>query len=416
MLAFLAINILCAALIRFPWKKRQIGFVITHAGLLILIAGSYLGFRSSDEGMMAMLEGESRSQVLRRQDSVIRVRELDPQTQKAGSEVELHFKPGPFAWGEGEAHLNNLADLALSSLTAGRLPTPSRSGEILSQPDDPFRLIVQKYLPAAAPAIHRHADPAGEPMARIQLEFKGPGMPQGRPAFTTLDEQWFELDRRFYRVARGDAPALVAFSYVDRPELVEDFLKPPLDSSPHGVARFRYAGKSGQVLVHDLALEGQEGKTVGLPGSDLKVTLEKVGGLSTHEAGLSRVLGHEDITLGMFEVRKGDGPPIKHVAMGSMPMVPNVMPNPREPEAKPPQPLVSIHLMILPNLDPKTTSRMGQIEVLAGPDGTLYYRVFGRGKEGKTELRTAGTLERGKTLNAFGSATGHAHDHQLPRR
>ena len=26
-------NILCAALIRFPWKKRQTGFVITHAGL-----------------------------------------------------------------------------------------------------------------------------------------------------------------------------------------------------------------------------------------------------------------------------------------------------------------------------------------------------------------------------------------------
>ena len=34
LLAFLAVNILCAALIRFPWKKRQTGFVITHAGLL----------------------------------------------------------------------------------------------------------------------------------------------------------------------------------------------------------------------------------------------------------------------------------------------------------------------------------------------------------------------------------------------
>ena len=44
LLAFLAINILCAALIRFPWKKRQTGFVITHAGLLILILGSYWSF------------------------------------------------------------------------------------------------------------------------------------------------------------------------------------------------------------------------------------------------------------------------------------------------------------------------------------------------------------------------------------
>ena len=34
LLAFLGMNILCAALIRFPWKKRQTGFVVTHAGLL----------------------------------------------------------------------------------------------------------------------------------------------------------------------------------------------------------------------------------------------------------------------------------------------------------------------------------------------------------------------------------------------
>src|SRR3954469_10074666 len=35
LLGFLGANILCAALIRFPWKKRQTGFVITHAGLLV---------------------------------------------------------------------------------------------------------------------------------------------------------------------------------------------------------------------------------------------------------------------------------------------------------------------------------------------------------------------------------------------
>ena len=38
LLAFLGMNILCAALIRYPWKKRQTGFVVTHAGLLDLAA------------------------------------------------------------------------------------------------------------------------------------------------------------------------------------------------------------------------------------------------------------------------------------------------------------------------------------------------------------------------------------------
>jgi hypothetical protein len=41
--------------------------------------------------------------------------------------------------------------------------------------------------------------------------------------------------------------------------------------------------------------------------------------------------------------------------------------------------------------------------VLAGPDETLYYRVFGRGKEGgKGELRAAGRLEMAKPILAFG--------------
>ena len=67
LLAFLAINILCAALIRFPWKRRQTGFVITHLGLLVLIFGSYFSFKTADEGMVVFLEGESRANLVRRQ-------------------------------------------------------------------------------------------------------------------------------------------------------------------------------------------------------------------------------------------------------------------------------------------------------------------------------------------------------------
>src|SRR3954469_24606906 len=47
LLAFLGANILCAALIRFPWTKRQTGFVITHAGLLTLLAGSFWSLRTA---------------------------------------------------------------------------------------------------------------------------------------------------------------------------------------------------------------------------------------------------------------------------------------------------------------------------------------------------------------------------------
>jgi hypothetical protein len=59
LLAFLGTNILCAALIRFPWTKRQTGFVITHAGLLTVIAGSWWASQTSDEGQVGMREGET---------------------------------------------------------------------------------------------------------------------------------------------------------------------------------------------------------------------------------------------------------------------------------------------------------------------------------------------------------------------
>src|SRR3954454_15925638 len=89
LLAFLATNILCAALIRYPWKKRQTGFVVTHAGLLVLIFGSYWSFRTADEGFVSMLEGQSRAELVRRNDPVVRIREVDAHTQEARREFEM---------------------------------------------------------------------------------------------------------------------------------------------------------------------------------------------------------------------------------------------------------------------------------------------------------------------------------------
>src|SRR5579864_2542249 len=82
LLAFLATNILCAALIRYPWTKRQTGFVITHAGLLTVLAGAFWSFQFADEGQVGLLEGEKTDLLLRPDHPVIRVREIDPHTQQ----------------------------------------------------------------------------------------------------------------------------------------------------------------------------------------------------------------------------------------------------------------------------------------------------------------------------------------------
>ena len=96
-------NILCAALIRYPWKKRQTGFVVTHVGLLTLLAGSYYSVRTADEGQVGMLEGDVKSELVRIDYPVIRIWEIDPHTRERIREIRPAVSSRPVRVGAGEA-------------------------------------------------------------------------------------------------------------------------------------------------------------------------------------------------------------------------------------------------------------------------------------------------------------------------
>jgi hypothetical protein len=405
LLTFLGMNILCAALIRYPWKKRQTGFVVTHAGLLVVLAGSLYQVRTADEGQVGMIEGDVKGELVRIDHPVIRIAKLDPHTHEHSGETDLAFRPGPFEWGTGKPRFTSLFDRALSMVSFGLLG-PSGSGrDVLTEPGAPFQFVVTESLPASVPAVAHEADPVGAPMVRLGLGFKGPGMTQAQDGFSSEEDHWFATEKKFYRVVRSQRPALVAFSYVDRAELVDDFLKPPASAGTSGVARFRYHDRSGRRRMFDWDLAGQQEKSVALPESDLKVTLAEATEFPTSTGGLDRVLGEDPIPIAVFKIQSGSDEPITHMALANLPMVPNVIPR-TDNSVKTPEPLALIHYMIAPTLDPKTNGRFGQIEVLAGPEESLYYRVFGRGKEGKSELRAAGPAEHGKPIPAFGGGAG----------
>lgn len=59
LIAMLAVNIFCAAAIRFPWKRHQTGFVITHVGLLTLIFSALISRLYGIDAQMPIFEGES---------------------------------------------------------------------------------------------------------------------------------------------------------------------------------------------------------------------------------------------------------------------------------------------------------------------------------------------------------------------
>jgi ResB-like family len=402
LLAFLAMNILCAALIRYPWKKRQTGFVITHIGLLILLAGSYYSVQTSDEGQMGMLEGDVKNEMVRTDHPVIRVWEVDAHTQEKTKQFDLPFHPGTFAWGPGVPKAEGPVERAITVTTLGLFAPKGDPQEILTKPNDPFQFVVKEFLPASTEAKIHVADDSGAASARMDLFFKGPGMPQAQEAFRGENEHWFVTDKKFSKIVRSQRPALIAFSYVDRPELVEDFLKPIVSQTSEGVARLRYRDRSGKTAVYDWPLAGQQGKSIPLPDSDLTVTLTETTDFPPTTGGLDRMLGDDPIPIAIFKIQAGTAEPITHIAMANLPMVPNVIPSADGSSKGPKESLATIHYMVTPVVDPQVNGRFGQIETLAGPDGKLYYRVFGRAKDLRSELRTAGPLAEKTPIVAFG--------------
>jgi hypothetical protein len=224
----LGANILCAALIRFPWKRRQTGFVITHAGLLIVLAGSWFSLKYGDEGQVAMLEGETAATMTRTDAPVIRVRPLDPQAGTPTSEYAIPFRPGAFAW------------------PAGRF-------EVLTGPQEPFKLAVKSFLPASAGKFLHEPAPGGDgvPMVRFGLSIQPPNALRPMDPFEKDfqdDLRWFTAGNRFGRRVKDLGGVRLVFQHVgkeDEARAIDDFLNPPRDAATE-VARLHYADAQGQ--------------------------------------------------------------------------------------------------------------------------------------------------------------------------
>ena len=90
LLGLLAVNIAAAALTRWPWKRKHIGFVITHAGLVILLGGCSAAFHYGTEGMLELHEGQPPANVVRVEDEALTV--IVPETG-ARTKVPLRIKP-----------------------------------------------------------------------------------------------------------------------------------------------------------------------------------------------------------------------------------------------------------------------------------------------------------------------------------
>src|SRR4051794_40424277 len=100
----LAINIFCAAAIRYPWKRHQTGFVITHIGLLTLMFGCLLTRRGGIDAQMPILEGGTNNRAFSDDERIELAIERQPaDSGRAGEKVDvisIPFRGGPFNWSQ----------------------------------------------------------------------------------------------------------------------------------------------------------------------------------------------------------------------------------------------------------------------------------------------------------------------------
>ncbi|MBF0478234.1 MAG: cytochrome c biogenesis protein ResB [Candidatus Omnitrophica bacterium] len=63
LMVLLWVNILCSTLVRFPYKKEYLGFVITHIGILGILIGAMISKYYGIDGNMVIFEGETASRM-----------------------------------------------------------------------------------------------------------------------------------------------------------------------------------------------------------------------------------------------------------------------------------------------------------------------------------------------------------------
>jgi hypothetical protein len=148
LLTLLGLNILAVALSRLPWKKKHTPFLMAHAGILMILTGSWLTYVNGVDGSLRISEGEVNSAV-----------ELDQHVLvfKRGEDV----KTAPLDW----------------------MPEPAAE-KFKGLEFSDFRLKVDQFLPDAEPKVQfvPPKDPTQKAAPAIQIRIIGAPM-GGAPEF-----------------------------------------------------------------------------------------------------------------------------------------------------------------------------------------------------------------------------------------
>lgn len=203
LLGMLGVNLTMAALSRRPWKRKHTGFVITHAGILLILAGSVVTQQFGVEGQVTLTEGRETDTML-----------VDRQVLTVAARGGRRTVPA------------NLADLA-------------RGKEGPSAVLDGLRVRVEGYAPdtEAMAVVEPASLKEGAPAALVVLS---------NPRLGVRAEEWLSLGphgRREYHLG----PAVVRLVHERAsPDLSGNVLELVIPSSSRGALSYQIASRKGE--------------------------------------------------------------------------------------------------------------------------------------------------------------------------
>lgn len=96
-MALLAANLICSALMRWPWSRHHVGFLLTHLGIIVIMLGAVVGQAWGVEGTMTLFKGSPPDNALVLQKRQMTIRDADSKTavmiQLGRRPLEVHGSP-----------------------------------------------------------------------------------------------------------------------------------------------------------------------------------------------------------------------------------------------------------------------------------------------------------------------------------
>jgi hypothetical protein len=225
----LALSVFCSAMTRFPWKKSQASFVITHAGILVMLVGSIVGLLGGAEGSITILEGGPARNTLNQDFEVLQIRRLDNGDQvNAPLQLERHTQ---------------------RPRTAQRLKTGSL----------PLQIVVQAaYANTEQELSVQDGGTSVKPAVRFSLSGQMGG---GDTNGLKLTEWLIAQDPQ--RQALSFGPAMFRIEVVDSAEALKQKLQAPTKTVAEGKGVFRLEINGQPVSIPVAEYLGKEFKTGG---------------------------------------------------------------------------------------------------------------------------------------------------------